>query len=327
MKKTIAFLVIGMMTLSACSAAGTPPPDDGNGTETPQEEPVETPVETPSGNETDDEINEEVLADFEEGFKGAEDPLEVRAALDAIMEKESEKTNDAALTAYLTYLRDFQQNGIAPFFDEIQKLQPFFEEGTQNLTEESITDESLKDLHNRFTEMGYRFVQVEGSVEPVADYRIIEDYAGSVSDEMLGYGEFKSMESEQMWAADAGIVISIEELGERIAAGEAFLAKYPETAHKPDVILELRNYLSGFFGGLDNTPVDDDNKYSEEFITAYEGYMEKHPDTKTAEVLKTYYDELEETDFAAPYNVNDPDSRRLFKEQITYKVDEVVNGL
>lgn len=327
MKKTIALLIIGMMSLAACSAADTPPVDDGNGAETPQEEPAETPVETPADDVDNDEIDEEVLADFEAGIAEAEDPLEVKTSLDAIMETESEKTNDAALTAYLAYLRDFQQSGMTPYFDEMQKLQPFFEEGTQNLSGDAITDESLKDLYDRFTEMGYKFVQIEGSIEPVVDYRIIDGYSESVSDEMIDYGAFKSAESEQMWAADAGIVISIDELGERIADGEAFLAKYPETVHKEDVILDLRNYLNGFFGGLDNTPAVLDNVYSEEFITAYENFMDKHPDTKTAEVLTTYYDELKAADFAAPYNINDPDSIRLFREQITYKVDEVVNGL
>ena len=327
MKKTIAFLIIGLMTLTACNATDTPPADDGNGAETPQEEPAETPVETPADDVDNDEIDEEVLADFEAGIAESEDPAEVKTSLDAIMETESKKTNDAVLTAYLAYLRDFQQNGMTPYFDEMQKLQPFFEEGTQNLSEEAITDDALKDLYIRFTEMGYKFVQIEGSIEPVVDYRIIDEYSGSVSDEMIGYGMFKSAESEQMWAADAGIVISIEELGERIAEGEAFLAEYPETVHKEDVILDLRNYLNGFFGGLDNTPTAENNAYSEEFINAYEGFLEEHPDTKTAEVLSTYYDELEETDFAAPYNVNDPDSIRLFREQITYKVDEVVNDL
>jgi len=327
MKKTIALLMIGMMSLAACSAADTPPVDDGNGAETPQEEPAETPVETPADDVDNDEIDEEVLADFEAGIAEAEDPLEVKTSLDAIMETDSEKTNDAALTAYLAYLRDFQQSGMTPYFDEMQKLQPFFEEGTQNLSGDAITDESLKDLYDRFTEMGYKFVQIEGSIEPVVDYRIIDGYSESVSDEMIDYGAFKSAESEQMWAADAGIVISIDELGERIADGEGFLAKYPETVHKKDVILDLRNYLNGFFGGLDNTPAVLDNVYSEEFITAYENFMDKHPNTKTAEVLTTYYDELKAADFAAPYNINDPDSIRLFREQITYKVDEVVNGL
>jgi len=327
MKKILAFLIIGLMTLTACNATDTPPADDGNGAETPQEEPVETPVETPADDVDNDEIDEEVLADFEAAIAEAEDPAEVRASLDTIMETESEKTNDAVLTAYLAYLRDFQQNGMTPYFDEMQKLQPFFEEGTQNLSEDDFTDDELKDLYTRFSEMGYRFVQLEGSIEPLVDYRIIDEYSGSVSEEMLDYGAFKSAESEQMWASDAGIAISIEELGERIADGEAFLTKYPDTVHKEDVILDLRNYLTGFLGGLDNTPVAEGSAYSEEFITAYEGFLAEHPDTKTAEVLSTYYDELEETDFAAPYNINDPDSLRMFKEQITYKVDAIVNGL
>lgn len=324
MKRIIALLMISFMSLTACSVNDESPPDKDNGVETPQEEPAETPQETPSDN---DDLATDVVTDFEESIKDAEDPLEIRDSLDLIVETESVKTNDAVLSAYLEYLDDYKNNDITPIYDEIQKLQPYFEEGTQNLVEESITDDSLKTLFNRFTQMGYKFVQIEGSVEPIVDYTIVEDYASYISEEMIAYGEFRSLESRQIWAADAGIVIPLSELGERIAIGEAFIKAYPDSELKPHVLQYLGYYLNGFLGGLDNTPSVVGEKYNPEFISAYEAFLSSHPDTETAKVLNDYYEELKQTDFAAPYSQTDPDSIHAFREEIIFKVDTIINGL
>lgn len=324
MRKMIAFLMISLMSLTACSVSEERTPDQDNVVETPQEEPAETPTETPSDN---DGIDMEVVTDFKESFKDAEDPLETRESMELIMETESEKTSDAVLSAYLEYLNDYRIDDITPVFDEIQKLQPYFEEGTKYLIEESITEESLKNLYTRFTKMGYKFVQIEGSVEPIVDYAIVKDYSSFISEEMITYGEFRSLESRQMWAADGGIVIPLVELGERIAKGEAFIKAYPDSELKPHVLQYLGFYLNGFLGGLDNTPSVVDEKYNPEFISAYEAFLASHPDTETAKALKTYYEELKQTDFKAPYLENDPDSLHAFREEISSIVDTIINGL
>lgn len=64
--------------------------------------------------------------------------------------------------------------------------------------------------------MGYKFIQLEGSVEPVINFRFVENYTTHISAEMIDYGKFKSLDSDQLWVTDGGIVISIKELGEQI---------------------------------------------------------------------------------------------------------------
>ena len=324
MRKMISILMISLMSLTACTVSEERAPDQDNIVETPQEKPAETPTKTPSDN---DGIDMEVVAAFKESIEDADDPLEIRESMELIMKTESDKTSDAVLSAYLEYLNEYKNNDIEPIFDEIQKLQPYFEEGTQNLFEESITEESLKNLYNRFTQMGYKFVQIEGSVEPIVDYAIVKDYSSFISEEMIAYGEFKSLESREMWAADGGIVIPLVELGERIAKAEAFIKAYPDSELKPHVLEYLGFYLSGFLGGLDNTPSVVGEKYNPDFISAYEAFLASHPNTETAKVLKTYYEELKQTDFEAPYLENDPDSLHAFREEISSIVDTIINGL
>jgi uncharacterized protein YgiM (DUF1202 family) len=317
MKKIISLVLVGFMSLSACTVKDQPPVETGIGEETPLEEPAGTPVNV-SGE------NKDVIFNFEERLKTADDPLVIKPTMEEIMKTESKETNDAVLSAYLRYLRTYQFMGMTPYYDEFQKLQPYFDKGTQNLSSDSITDVSLKETFSRFESMGYKFIQLEGSVEPIINYHFVENYTNLISGEMIDYGKFKSLDSDQMWASDGGIVISIEELGDRIASAETFLKTYPDSKHKSDVVQDLKNYLHGYFGGLLNTPVVTTDGYTQSFINAYETYLKIHPDTATSKVLQTYYDELKASSFAAPYDENDPASTLHFRERIDGMANKVI---
>lgn len=319
MKKIISLVLVGFISFTACTVKDQPPVETGNGEETPQEEPSGTP-EVVSGE------NKELILDFEERLKTADDPMAIKPMLEEIMKTESKETSDVVLSAYLRFLRMYQFMGMTPYFNEFQKLQPFFDKGTQKLSLESITDSSLKTLFSRFESMGYKFVQLEGSVEPIINYHFAENYTTYLSTEMINYGKFKSLDSDQVWASDGGIVISIEELGDRIASAETFLKTYPDSKQKENVVQDLKNYLHGYFGGLINTPIVTTDGYSESFINAYESYLKIHPETATAKVLQTYYDELKASNFAAPYDENDPASTLRFRERIDVMTNKVIKG-
>lgn len=317
MKKILSLVLVGFMSLSACTVKDQPPVETGSGEETTQEEPGGTP-----GNVSGE--NKEVILSFEERLKAADDPLVIKPIMEEIIKTESKETNDAVLSAYLRYLRAYQFIGMMPYFKEFQKLEPFFDKGTQKLSSESITNASLKDLYNRFTSMGYKFIQLEGSVDTMINYHFVENYSTHLSPDLIAYGKFKSLDSDQVWASDAGIVISIEELGDRIATAEAFLKTYPDSREKSDVMKDLNNYLHGYFGGLPNTPVVTTEGYDEFFIKAYENFLKIHPDTATAKVLQTYYDELKASNFAAPYDKNDPASSMRFNRRVENMADQVL---
>jgi len=317
MKKIISLALVGLITLSACTGKDQSSVETGNEEETSQEEPSGTP-ETISGE------NAEAILNFEERLKTADDPLVLKPMMEEIMKTGSKETNDAVLSAYLRYLRAYQFMGMMPFFNDFQKFKPFFDKGTQNLTLESITDASLKDLFIRFDSMGYKFIQVEGSVEPIINYHFPENYTAHLSSEMIDYSKFKSLDSDQVWASDGGILISIEELGDRIATAEAFLKKYPDSKQKNDVLQDLKHDLQGYLGGLPNTPVVTTDGYNQSFVNAYETFLKRHPDTATSKVLQPYYDELKISNFAAPYDENDPVSTARFNGRVEDMADQVI---
>lgn len=321
MKKTIVvLLLLGFMSLTACTVDATPPEDDGNIAETPINEPSETPQETPSGNSEEDPL---VVADYEEYLKTAADPAAAKEAMDTLMKSSSLKTRDALLSQYLGFLRTYQFMGMEPFRGDFQKLEPYFDPGARILSA-TITDAALKDLLSRFAEMGYKFIQLEGSVEPIIDFRFVENYKDMVSNEMLDYGKFKAQESDEIWAEDGGIVITLEELGRRIYSAETYLETYPDAREKATVISDLRNYLHGYLGGLPNTPVVSEGRFDSSFISAYEKFLKDYPDSYTAKVLKSYYEELMVGNGMAPYVEHDPLTTRAFMDRVTAMAENVV---
>lgn len=320
MKKTIALLLLGFMSLTACTVDDTPPENDGNIAETPINEPSETPEETPPDNSEEDTL---VVADYKEYLKTAADPAAAKEAMETLMKSSSLKTRDALLSQYLSFLRTYQFMGMEPFRGDFQKLEPYFDPGARILSA-TITDAALKDLLNRFADMGYKFIQLEGSVEPIIDFRFVENYKDMVSNEMLDYGKFKAQESDEIWAADAGIVITLEELGRRIYSAETYLETYPDAREKATVISDLRNYLHGYLGGLPNTPVVSEGRFDSSFISAYKKFLKDYPDSHTAKVLKAYHEELMVGNGMAPYVEHDPLTTRAFMDRVTVMAENVV---
>lgn len=307
MRRVLAVLIVFTIILSACTTGGEAPEE----TKKPEETQKETIV-----------VTEKTVLEFKESLKTADDPFEVRKKLDIILASGSEEQSDTVLADYMRYLRTYSHMGMSKDWDKLQELEPYFD-ATDNIDPESITDPSLKELYSSLTGAGYKFIRVEGSVEPIVDYRSLESYSDSISDEMKDYLKFKAMDSDKVWAMDAGIVISIKELGERIAAAEEYIKKYPYSELKGDVLRDLRNYLSGFIGGLDNTPVATDGGYIKEYLDAYGDFLQKYPDTASAVALKKYYDDIKAKGFAAPYKEGDPAGRLDFK----WRVEAIADGI
>lgn len=320
MKRLLALLLAGTMILTACTVTE----DNGNGTGNGNTPPVETPGETPAepGPEPDTELRQVTVDDFKRLLDEADSPSEVKENLDSRVMEANEKTADALVSEYLKYLWAYQFVGLHDRLDDIQKLEPYFDYDNEAVDSEDITDPEMKALYTELKDSGYRFIATEGYIMPIIDYHLLDPNAPRISTEMEEFGKFMALDSDKTWASDGGLRLDPKELGDRIALAEQFMTKYPESPRKGDVLEIYRNYLRAFLGGMDNTPVAVGNKYNESFTGAYGYFIEQYPETGTAKVVKEYYDELEATDFAAPYDESDRDSTFDFSKRIDSKVEE-----
>lgn len=95
-------------------------------------------------------------------------------------------------------------------------------------------------------------------------------------------------ESEGLYSADAGIMISWKELGERTIFWESFLKKYPGSPLVFKVKEMYHNYLSDYLFGMDNTPTYEhsDGTVYDENKAEFKRMIKKYPNSNVAKKSK-----------------------------------------
>jgi len=253
--------------------------------------------DTGKDNDNGTEMNDS-LKDLKSYIEQSENPAEVKEYLDGLMKGSDEKTSDSLILEYLNYM-----NGILS--------------GSTNYEKEILET------------AGFKLISVEGNEQPIIDYHFIDDYSGQISQEMLDFTEFMTLNSDEPWAMDAGITIPLTDLADRIALGEQFIVKYPSSVMKEQVQIQYGYYLRSFLGGLDNTPLVlfDSKKIDPEFIPAFDYFLETYPDLKTAETVESFQAELKATGYSAPYTYSDEEKRAAFQGHLDELVVEAENRL
>ncbi|PKF75820.1 tetratricopeptide repeat protein [Chryseobacterium sp. PMSZPI] len=99
-------------------------------------------------------------------------------------------------------------------------------------------------------------------------------------------------ESESNYAADAGLMISWEELGNRLMFWENFINKYPKSKLIKFVKQDYNNYLADYLLGMDNTPTYQEDfdkgtgKLYDENRAEFNRIIKKYPNSYTAKKAK-----------------------------------------
>ena len=110
---------------------------------------------------------------------------------------------------------------------------------------------------------------------------------------------FASLEEEHPPADDASLMISWDELGERLARTERLLAMYPEAVVHDLIRQRYHWYLRFYLRGADNSGVFKGRSRRIEPIVraSYERYVAKHGATTSGRLLRGYLDVLRANDY------------------------------
>jgi hypothetical protein len=176
----------------------------------------------------------------------------------------------------------------------------------------------LKDLLAELFNGGYKLIGLEGSYYPFIDYRFFQQYYGYVSGEFIDYYEIMAVESDNLFSRDAGLVISWDEVGERLLGSEKYLNDYPgENIRKVEISRLYLDYLGAYLYGLDNTPAREymTNEVFDEVIDSYRNMIESNPRTISGEIISDYLDLLESNDYILDDSLFD-DINNYFKRPI-----------
>lgn len=195
----------------------------------------------------------------EQNVKLYEDYLRIREKYTICLNEKLSKT----LEEYVNY---YSENGELKLPESIQKQAAELKKG------------SLK-----FMEVGEGYTEIWS--EP---YHYFNLFKNKITPDYQAYIGQLAKENVGLYAADAGLVISWKELGERAIFWENFLKKYPESKLNPKVQEIYSNYLYDYLFGLDNTPTYEfsNNKMYDENRIEFTRMMTTYPSSNVAKKTK-----------------------------------------
>ena len=145
----------------------------------------------------------------------------------------------------------------------------------------------LKKAGLEFREVGEGMTEIwtiPGYYSSLFKNKVTPDYEAYISQ--------TDKESETNYAADAGLIISWEQLGDRLIFWESFMNKYPESKLIKTVKQDYNYYLSDYLLGMDNTPTyerepdKETGKLNDENRAEFNRIIKKYPNSNAAKKAK-----------------------------------------
>lgn len=172
----------------------------------------------------------------------------------------------------------------------------------QNRTIENLNglkDETVERIVAETLRNGFKVETAEGMFFPVLDYTTYGKYRDKVSPDLAEYFEIMAVESEQMPAKDAALVIGWDEVLNRARRQEAFLKQYPSSSQAGAVRQLLKRYVTFTLFGSNNTPLFsyETGKMNAKAKTAFSQKSWQTEDGAFSALISQYLKVLEENNF------------------------------
>jgi hypothetical protein len=128
-----------------------------------------------------------------------------------------------------------------------------------------------------------------------------------LTDTYRKYLIIRTKEIQEGFSEDAGLLISWEQLRERISLWEQFLKNHPNFIESSEIKDYLNLYVRTFLTGMDNSRIHDFNNRTlrPDVKTAYEKYIRDNKDSEYYILVKDYYEMLKNNNFTVPDNINE----------------------
>jgi hypothetical protein len=169
---------------------------------------------------------------------------------------------------------------------ESNLLNIFYSEEEADKKSIKLLDEKLQQHQLEFEELGEGYVEI--TTKSDFYYMIFSKY---VTSDYKDYLFLKSQENESPYSADAGLIITFKDLGDRIITWENFMTKYPDSKLIESVKEEYKRYQFDYLRGEDNTPtVENANeKYIyPENLQEFDRFTKKYPNSPTIRLINLF---------------------------------------
>jgi len=144
-------------------------------------------------------------------------------------------------------------------------------------------------------------------LDVIPDY-FYNNFSNRVSESISEFLVIRKGELKEGFSEDAGMLISFEDLYQRVKRWENFIHKYPTTIYNNEANLFYTTYLETLMTGMDNSRIFDFDSSSlkPEIKTLYEKIKKEELESPTTKIISSYYD------FLARHNFKANDSISIF---------------
>jgi len=276
MKKLFTFIAIGLL-ISACKKSENPTANNTSKVKTDSISVTETAPVTASDSES-------LLALFTKRKE------EIILKLKSISAEE----------ANALYEKYHEENGYLVHQIEEKEdalIQNFYSEKETDKKKIKAFGEKLSKHQLKYDEIGEGYVEI--TTKPDFYYAIFKNY---VTADYKAYLFLQSEENKVPYSADAGLIISFKDLGDRVVSWENFMTKYPNSKLMKTVKEDYKMYQMDYLIGEDNTPTYErpaDEKYIyPENIEEFNRFMKKYPNSPTVPLIHLFMDNFKNENIA-----------------------------
>jgi hypothetical protein len=177
--------------------------------------------------------------------------------------------------------------------EEIQKgFQTLALEGIDINQTDAIKDETIMKLVAGSQEAGYKIETAEGFFFPIIDYSFYKQFSSYATPEIKDYIDIMTVESDNVFAKDAALVISWDEVVNRTLAMEKYINNYTDSKKRDYIKSFYDNYVFITMHGLNNTSLFDyeskqmDEKAKSAFTNALAQSIDSEYLNKLGEFMK-----------------------------------------
>lgn len=269
------------------------------------------------------ENSKKIMAEYVQMIEKEVKPYEVIFFIDDNMKKVSKENANEMIKELEEYQNIYAEKYTDMLFGEdFQiKLMRAFSTKIDEASIDTIQDPKLKDLMYEISHGGYKFISLEGQYYPIINYEALKKYKPYLSDDIKDYIDLMAVESNQVMSDDAGLMISLDELGHRAIAVEKYLGKYPDSMMKKQASNLYLNYFQIYILGLPNTPLWDPEtkKISDEALNSYKELVKENEQTESVKALKDYIKVIEKNNMKETNEINQ--FRDGLYKQVVQKLD------
>lgn len=159
-------------------------------------------------------------------------------------------------------------------------------------------DPQVRQLNLALDHSGLRLSKTEGGyyIDEQPKY-LYSNFRNYVSRAISEYLFLRSKELEEGFSENSKLLISFKSLGDRIAAWERYLIKYPASPLSAEAKFSYHLYLNTFISGLDNSPVAIDDILLPEMKNIYLNYIKDNNNLESGKVVQKFYSIISDNNF------------------------------